>query len=35
VDDVITSMDGKAISDPEQLGEAIRSAGVGKEVHLR
>jgi C-terminal processing protease CtpA/Prc len=35
VDDVITTMDDKAMTDPERLREAIGNAGVGKEVHLK
>jgi membrane-associated protease RseP (regulator of RpoE activity) len=34
-DDVITSVNGKAVNDAAELREMIRSAGAGKEVHLK
>lgn len=33
--DVITSLDGKAVSNPEALREAVRQAGAGKEVTVQ
>jgi S1-C subfamily serine protease len=33
--DVITSVNGKAVADPQQLREAIHKAGVGKDVDLK
>lgn len=33
-DDVITALNGKAISDSDQLRDAVRQAGVGKEVTI-
>lgn len=34
-DDVITAVNGKEVADPRQLREAVRQAGVGKEVTLK
>jgi S1-C subfamily serine protease len=34
-EDVITAVNGKAVNDPRQLREAVRQAGVGKEVTLK
>jgi membrane-associated protease RseP (regulator of RpoE activity) len=33
--DVITSVNGKAVSDPDMLRETIRASGVGKQVDLQ
>lgn len=34
-DDVITAVNGKTVNDPAQLSQAIRHAGVGKDVTLK